>query len=329
MVITVANLYVTYLVGIATIQDLGRRGYRGLGVPVSGALDLSSASYANALVGNEVNAALIEFTGSITLRAGRDLIVAVTGGLPRVYVDQYEVPSWKPIYLRSGKELTVRPSDKGNIHYVAVAGGIECESVLGSRSTYVRGGFGCLGRPLRVGDTLVVPEVDVEKLWSRIHNLSPAINVNERIPRRDETLVLRATRGVHAEQLQDLDVLFRSEYVVTLESDRMGYRLDGPPLTSASRLGRLPSIPTDRGYVQIPPDGKPIVLMSDAQTTGGYAVALHVVLPDTNLLAQAKPGHRVRFVEISVNDAEKLVSSYLSEIEKPYLTIEESEEYWT
>lgn len=326
--ITVANLHVTYLVGVATVQDLGRRGYRSLGVPVSGALDILSASYANALVGNKVDAALIEFAGSITLRASQDLVVAVTGGLPKVYVDQYEVPSWKPIYLRSGKELTIRPSDRGNVNYVAIAGGVECESVLGSKSTYVRGGFGCLGRPLKVGDILTVPEVDVEGLWSRVHNLSATVNVSERTPRRDEVLILRVTKGIHAEQLQDLDTLLKHEYVVTLESDRMGYRLDGPPLTSASKLGRLPSIPTDRGYVQIPPDGKPIVLMSDAQTTGGYAVALHVVPPDTDVLAQARPGHKVRFVEVSVKDAEKIASSYFSEVEEPHLMVEESEEYW-
>lgn len=321
-----ASLRVTHLVGVATIQDLGRQGYRSLGVPVSGALDVLSASYANALVGNEVSAALIEFTGSITLRAGRDLVVAVTGGLPKVYVDQYEVPSWRPVYLRSGKELVVRPSDRGNIHYIAVSGGIECESVLGSKSTYVRGGFGCLGRLLKVGDTLLVSDVDVEGLWSRVYGLVPTKNLGERVPKKDEVLVLRVTKGVHAEQLQDLETLLKSEYVVTLENDRMGYRLDGPPLTSASSLGRLPSIPTDRGYVQVPPDGKPIVLMSDAQTTGGYAVALHVVPPDVDILAQARPGHKIRFVEVSIEDAERLTSSYLNEVEKPALTLEEGEE---
>lgn len=323
-----ANLYITYLAGVATVQDLGRPGYRTLGVPVSGALDLTSVSYANALVGNDVSAALIELVGSIRVKADRDLLVAVTGGLPKVYVDQYEVPSWRPVYLKSGRELAVRPSDRGNVYYVAVAGGIECESVLGSRSTYVRGGFGCLGRPLRAGDVLTSAEVDVESLWSRVYNLRPVFNIDEKLPRGGGAVVLRATRSIHAEQLQDLSTLLNSEYVVTLESDRMGYRLDGPPLESASKLGRLPSIPTDRGYVQIPPDGKPIVLMSDAQTTGGYAVALHVVPPDLDLLAQTRPGGKVRFVEVSIKDAENLTSSYLSEVEKPALTTEEGEDYW-
>ncbi len=326
--ITTPSLQITYLVGVATVQDLGRQGYRALGVPVSGALDLTSASYANALVGNEVNAALIEFVGSLKLRANEDLVVAVTGGLPKVYVGQYEVPSWKPIYLRSGAELAVRPSERGNVHYVAVAGGVECDVVLGSRSTYVRGGFGCLGRPLKTGDVLSVGKVDVDGLWSRIYGLRPALNIDVRSPKVGEAVVVRATRGVHADQLSDLEVLLRSEYVITLESDRMGYRLDGPALQSASKLGRLPSIPTDRGYVQIPPDGKPIVLMSDAQTTGGYAVALHVIPPDLDILAQARPNCSVRFVEVSVKEAEELTSKYLTELEKPLLTVEESDEYF-
>ncbi|MEM0014863.1 MAG: biotin-dependent carboxyltransferase family protein [Zestosphaera sp.] len=322
------NLHITYLAGVATVQDLGRHGYRTLGVPISGALDITSASYANALVGNAVGAALMELIGSIRLRGDGDLIVAVTGGLPKVYVDQYEIPPWRPVYLKSGKELVVRPSDRGNVYYVAVAGGIECESVLGSRSTYVRGGFGCLGRPLRTGDTLVSADVDVDGLWARLYNLRPALNIDEKLPKTGETIVVRATKGIHADQLEDLGTLLRSEYVVTLESDRMGYRLDGPSLGSASRLGRLPSIPTDRGYVQIPPDGKPIILMSDAQTTGGYAVALHAVPPDLDILAQARPGRRVRFVEVGVDEAERLTSNYLNEVERPSLTTEESDEYW-
>lgn len=323
-----ANLHITYLAGLATVQDLGRPGYRGLGVPVSGALDIKSVSYANALVGNEVGAALIELFGSTRVKADRDLIVAVTGGLPKVYVDQYEVPPWRPVYLKSGKELVVRPSDRGNVYYVAVAGGIECESVLGSKSTYVRGGFGCLGRPLRAGDVLPSTEVDVESLWSRVYNLRPALNIDGKLPKSGEATALRVTRSIHAEQLQDLDTLLNSEYVVKLESDRMGYRLEGPPLESASKLGRLPSIPTDRGYVQIPPDGKPIVLMSDAQTTGGYAVALHVIPPDLDLLAQTRPGGRVRFVEVDSKGSEDLTSSYLTEVENPALTTEEDEDYW-
>ncbi|MCS7099119.1 MAG: hypothetical protein NZ925_02075, partial [Sulfolobales archaeon] len=137
----------------------------------------------------------------------------------------------------------------------------------------------------------------------------------------------RATEGVHSHLLEDLGTLLKSEYVVTAESDRMGYRLDGPPLASARKLGRLPSVPTDRGYVQVPPDGKPIVLMSDAQTTGGYAVALHVLPRDVDYLAQLSPGRRVRFELVDAGSADEEVSKYLGELERPVLQREELE-YW-
>ncbi|MEO3993535.1 MAG: biotin-dependent carboxyltransferase family protein [Desulfurococcaceae archaeon TW002] len=321
------SLHVLYLAGVATVQDLGRYGHRALGVPVSGALDMLAAAYANALVGNKPNTALIELFGSIILRAGEDAVVAVSGGLPKVFVGRYVVSSWRPIYLKSGMELVIRSSEIGSISYVAVAGGIVCEEVLGSRSTYVRGGFGCLGRPIRVGDTLVIRDVDTDELWSEVCDLRPALKPGNRLPKKNEPLIVRATKGIHFDQLLDLDILLNSEYVITLDSDRMGYRLDGPPLRSASKLGRLPSIPTDRGYVQIPPDGKPIVLMSDAQTTGGYAVALHVIPPDLDILAQARPHQKVRFREVSVEEAEKHVSKYFSEVERPLLTTAEAEEY--
>ncbi|MFN3268259.1 MAG: hypothetical protein ACK416_03250, partial [Zestosphaera sp.] len=111
------SLHVLYLAGVATVQDLGRYGYRALGVPVSGALDVLSAAYANVLVGNKPNTALIELFGSIVLRAGEDTVVAVSGGLPKVFVGRYEVSSWRPIYLKSGTELVIRPSEIGSISY--------------------------------------------------------------------------------------------------------------------------------------------------------------------------------------------------------------------
>lgn len=321
------SLHITHLAGVATVQDLGRYGYRALGVPISGALDVLSAAYANALVGNRPGTSLVELFGSMKLRTGKDVIVAVTGGLPKVFVDRYDESPWRPIYLKHGMELVIRPSDRGGVSYVAVAGGIVCEEVLGSRSTYVRGGFGCLGRPIRVGDVLINGDVDVDRLWSEVCDLRPVLKPGNRVPRTSEPLVVRATKSIHSEQLPDLEVLLNSEYVITLESDRMGYRLDGPPLESSSKLGKLPSTPTDRGYVQIPPDGKPIVLMSDAQTTGGYAVALHVIPPDLDMLAQARPRQRVRFMEVSVEEAERHTSKYLSEVGRPLLMTAEGEEY--
>jgi len=325
---TAPRLQVVYVAGFATVQDLGRRGYRILGVPISGALDRLSAAYANALVGNPSSYAVVEVFGSVKLRPTVDAVVAVTGGYPRVFVGDVEVAPWAPFYCRAGSEVSVVPTGRGYAHYVAISGGVLCEEVLGSVSTYVRGGFGCLGRALRPGDELGLRAVGADEVWDRVRRVKPPGEVVARSADPGDPAVLRATEGIHAYLLGDLSTLLTSEYTVTPESDRMGYRLDGPPLATAFKLGRLPSTPTDRGYVQVPPDGRPIVLMADAQTTGGYAVALHVVQPDTDILAQLRPGRRVRFKLVSLEEAEEITSKYLAELENPTLALAEEEEYW-
>jgi biotin-dependent carboxylase-like uncharacterized protein len=327
-VTTRRSLQVVLAAGFVTVQDLGRKGFRSLGVPVSGALDRLSAVYANALVGNEPASPVIEVFGSLAVRFGGNAVVAVTGGYPRVFLDDVEVRPWNPIYCRQGSVLRVVPSGVGYAHYVAVAGGVACDRVLGSASTYVRGSMGCLGRTLKYGDVLEIGPADVADTWSRVSDLKPPqqlVELHSSVGR--DVLTLRATEGIHSSLLRDIETLFRGEYTVAAESDRMGYRLEGEALESARGLGRLPSTPTDRGYVQVPPDGKPIVLMSDAQTTGGYAVALHIIPPDVDLLAQMSPGRRVRFKLVSVEEAEQEVRKYLDELEKPKLVREELE-YW-
>lgn len=324
---TVPRIRVAHVGGYATVQDLGRRGYRAVGVPVSGALDRLSAAYANALVGNGAGDAVVEVLGTVSLTLLADAVVAVTGGSPRVFLDDIEVRPWTPLYCRQGSTLRVLPTGVGRAHYVAVSGGVICERVLGSASTYARAGMGCLGRPLRPGDVLESGSVDPSEVWDVVADLRPPSELVGKHARLTEGLILRATEGVHAHLLEDLGTLLRGEYAVTPESDRMGYRLEGEPVRSAGRLGRLPSIPTDRGYVQVPPDGRPIVLMSDAQTTGGYAVALHVIPPDVDLLAQLNPGQRVSFRLVDLDEAEGEVRRYLEEVERPAVRREELE-YW-
>ncbi len=324
---TAPRVRVAHVGGYATVQDLGRRGYRAVGVPVSGALDRLSAAYANALVGNRSGDAVVEVFGAISLTLTGDAVVAVTGGHPRVFLEDVEVKPWTPLYCEGGRALRVLPTGIGRVHYIAISGGVVCERVLGSSSTYARAGMGCLGRPLRPGDVLELGTADPASVWNGVADSRPPEELVDAHLRLGEGLVLRATPGVHAHLLEDLETLLRGHYVVAPESDRMGYRLEGEPLRSAGRLGRLPSIPTDRGYVQTPPDGKPIVLMSDAQTTGGYAVALHAIPPDVDLLAQLNPGQRVRFELMSLEEAESEVRSYLERVERPVVRREELE-YW-
>lgn len=322
------RVQVVHIAGYATVQDLGRRGFRTLGVPVSGALDRLSAVYANTLVSNRPSAAVIEVFGSIAVRTTVDAIVAVSGGYPRVFLDDVEVKPWTPFYVRGGGVVRLVPTGTGYVHYISISGGIVCEEILGSLSTYVRGSMGCLGRPLGVGDVLELGYADVMDTWDRVAETRVPQSVVSKHMELERVVTVRATEGIHSHMLRDLHILLEEEYVVSPESDRMGYRLEGKVLESAKRLGRLPSVPTDRGYVQVPPDGKPIVLMSDAQTTGGYAVALHVIPPDVDILAQTSPGRRVRFAFLGFEEAEAEVARYLKELEAPTI-IREELEYWT
>ena len=306
---------------LATIQDMGRYGYRSLGVPVSGALDRSSAVQANVLVSNPPGAPLIESFGPIMLRALSDSIVAVTGALARIAIDGRAAAEYRPLWLPKGSVLEVGPPILGQVIYVAVAGRISCDEVMGSCSTYTRGGFGGLGgRPLRPGDVIEASlgGQGLEDLWSSI-STRYVPEEGRVVYRLRQGVVLRVTPGPHRGVLGDDDWgrLLSETYTVAPESDRMGFRLRGPPLESAKRLGRLPSFPVDRGFVQVPPAGTPIVLMADAQTTGGYAVVAVVVPPDTDLLAQCPPGTPVRFAELGVDEAEDVTAQYLSYLESP------------
>ncbi len=314
----------------ATIQDLGRVGYRSLGVPVSGAIDKLSAAYANALVGNDSREAVIEaIGGSIELKPSVDTIVAVTGAECRVLVDGVDMGMWKPVYLRAGSTLSISAPQRGFVVYIAIAGGINVARIMGSKSTYTRAAFGGYeGRVLKPGDRIPMVPVDASSRWREVAGkFVPSDIRNKLLP--SDIVELRATRGIHASILEpDLSTLFRSTYTVSPQSDRMGYRLEGPEVEKAKGLGRLITIAVDRGYVQVPPDGKPIVLMADSQTTGGYAVALHVLLPDVDKLAQCPPGSLVRFIEVSPVEAEKVIEEYLEELERPRIaTVEEEEEY--
>ena len=314
--------------GYATIQDLGRVGYRCVGVPASGAMDRLSAVYANALVGNSPSEAVIEVVGGpIALRPSVDTVIAVVGARVRVSVDGVPAEEYRPIYLRRGSVLRVSAPLRGLVTYIAVAGGIDVPRVLGSRSTYVRGGFGGLeGRALRPGDRVPIASIDASRVWSHVCTYRAPSTLVYRLP--VSTVILRATRGIHADLLgASLETLLRSVYTVAPDSDRMGFRLSGPVPEKAQELGRIISVAVDRGCVQVPPEGGPIVLMADAQTTGGYAVALHLPPPEVDRLAQCPPGTQVRFVLIDESEAEEMTARYLDELEEPRLEEVDEELY--
>jgi len=311
----------------ASIQDLGRDGYRSIGVPVSGVLDRLSAVYANALVGNCLNEAVVEaIGGSFSFKViDGDAVVAVTGARTEVRVDDKVVSAWRPIWVENGSEVSISSVKDGFIVYVSVSGGFRIKKVMESKSTYYRAGFGGLsGRLLRPGDRLGVGEVNLDGVWDLVAGRTAPDKIKNRIPRSDSIVGIRVTRGVNYDLLkEEFENFLSNVYTVSPESDRMGYRLEGPVLSKAKSLGRLISIATDRGYIQVPPSGKPIILMSDAQTTGGYAVVAHVIPSDVDIVAQCAPGYRLRFTEVSIDEAEKSVLEYLFTMNQVRLIEEE------
>lgn len=275
-----------------TLQDLGRPGHRAEGVPLGGAMDRFALRLANALVGNPENAAALEFSMvGPELEFPEDALVAVTGG------DFGGVPRWRPVSVPAGTTLRFGPVREGCRGYLAVAGGFEVPTVLGSASTYLRGGFGGWeGRALRDGDVLSAAGVN-RRVLGRWH-IDPSF-----LPQYGPSVRVRVLAGEQAAEFAG--ALWAGEYRATAQSDRMGLRLRGAVLARPGG-GELRSGPVAPGAVQVPPDGQPIVLMADAQTMGGYPVAAHVIYVDLPLIAQLRPGDGVTFSQVSLDEAHEL-----------------------
>ncbi|HUY73380.1 MAG TPA: biotin-dependent carboxyltransferase family protein, partial [Candidatus Dormibacteraeota bacterium] len=281
-----------------TVQDLGRPNAMAAGVPPGGAMDRFAHSAANLLAGNDVRAATLECTlTGPRLVAERSCLVAITGADLDPRINGEPAPMWTGIFLSAGDRLTLATRRSGARAYVAVAGGVDAGRWLGSQSTYLlaaRGGMH--GRALVAGDTIAVAE----------GSGSPAVAGRE-LPhhlRPDyDDHALRAVAGPHIGRLgpDGRRALFASVFTVSHRADRMGYRLDGPDLDSSGE--ELLSFGLTAGVVQLPAGGKPILLMADQQTVGGYPVIATVVRASLPIAAQLAPGDELRFAEVAIEEA--------------------------
>ncbi len=267
-------------VGWVTVQDGGRFGWRRFGVPPSGPMDWFAHRAANRLVGNPPQAAALEIGfGEVTLLAHRHLVLAATGVGYRVSTALWTFPLWTSFVVRAGETVRIDRTGWGNWAYLAVAGGLETEMLLGSRAAYGRAG---LGAPLTGGDRLPVgrPSASLDELAARTLSAqsllpySPSICVDV-IPGPHQNVFTAEGRRA----------FFESPYALIEPSDRTGYRLQGIAVERADR-NELPSEGMAPGSVQVPADGQPIVLMADGGTTGGYPVIAVVARADLPLLAQ-------------------------------------------
>ena len=269
-----------------TVQDLGRPGLAALGVGTSGAVDAPSLRLANRLLANPEGSAGLEVTlGGLTARARGDLLVAVTGAVGELRVDDRVVAPNALVPVDDGRVLRLGRAQAGLRSYLAVRGGLAVEPVLGSRSTDVLAG---LGPPqLRAGD--VVPVGDPPAAVPLV-DLAPV----PAPPGGD--LELRVLLGPRDDWFTPaaLAAFLSQPYTVSTESNRVGMRLEGPPLERA-RDGELPSEGVVPGAVQVPAGGSPVVFLADHPLTGGYPVVAVVVSADLPLAGQARPGQRLRF----------------------------------
>lgn len=276
--------------GLLTLfQDLGRPGRGDLGVTPSGAADQASAATANIAVGNPRGATVLENVGGMSLRALTDTVVAVTGALTAVRLNDYPVSLAKPILVTAGSTLTVAPAKLGFRNYLAVRGGIIADSELGSSSTDVLSGLG--PDPVKSGDIIGVLPL-AEKLTDA--QLTNPLRVTGR-PGKTEA-VLRCVPGPRDDWFgHDLTAFTETTWTVSSSSNRVGLRVEGDTTIERTHDGELPSEGMVAGSVQVPPNGKPVVFLRDHAVTGGYPVIATVVEEDIDVAAQLPPGARVRF----------------------------------
>lgn len=295
---------------LTSVQDLGRTGFRQSGVPVGGALDSHALRVANALVGNNDSAAGLEVNlGKLRLRFEDGRVVAWCGGSFAVRINDEDLPPGHAGRVGKDDELLMVAPDAGARAWLAISGGIDVPFVLGSRSTDLRGNFGGHeGRNLRDGDVLALGRGDLGIASWKDERISQWSAPATWAARTHRDHFLRIVRGAHWERFtpEAQDFLVANTFTVTPDSDRMGARLDGPELTRIDPADLL-SEAVAPGTLQVPPDGKPILLLGDCQTIGGYPRIAHVITVDLSIAAQLWPGEAVRFHEVSLAEAQGLL----------------------
>ena len=287
--------------GYTTVQDEGRTGYQQMGIPVSGVLDAFAFHCANLLVANPKNSAVMEITvmgPRLDILAPADL--AVTGADIKMTLNDQPIPTWTSFGVNSGDVLDIQQVKSGCRAYLAVGGGIDVLPVMGSRSTYVGANIGGhQGRALKAGDVI---KCGRGKRLDRPRQM-PA----DLIPAYPAELTIRAIPGPQDDFFAEgLEVLFQSDFMVSTQADRMGYRLQGPKIKIREGMPKsIISEPTMPGGVQIPADEQPIILMVE-QTVGGYTKIVTVISVDLSRVAQATPGDTIRFERVSLDTAHAL-----------------------
>jgi antagonist of KipI len=278
-------------------------------------MDPFASRAASTLAGNPPDCAVIELgLGDLSLRALQDCVIAVAGDGFRLSIYIWDFPLWSSFFVRAGWNIMLNKIDGGMWAYIAIAGDIQMQPTLGSRSTYLRGRFGGFeGRALQAGDRILAgtSSYPLEQLAAR------TLPVEVR-PNYQEAPVLDVILGPQTDffTAESIETFLSQKYTVSTTSDRMGYRLEGPALTHRAQT-ELISEGMTFGAIQVPAHGQPIVMMADGPTTGGYPKIATVARADLSLLAQCVPGqNKIRFRKTTVARAQKKYQTLMHGIEK-------------
>ncbi len=295
-----ARLHLIRLTGAASIQDGGRRGYLRFGLSASGPMDPLAHAAANVLVGNPPDAAALELGlagGRLRIEGGAARL-ALAGAPSGLRLDGEPVAGHRSFILREGSELTVDRPREGVFATLAVSGGFTVRSVMGSRALHQRAALGGLdGRALREGDRLPLTPSNHGEAEIGLD----AIALERETPIR----VVLGPQDDHFSQA-GLATFLGQAFTVSNHADRMGYQLDGPEIAHGPTGFNIVSDATVAGSVQVPGSGRPIVLLADRQTTGGYPKIATVISADLRRIAQRRPGETVRFEAVDLATATRL-----------------------
>ncbi|MGG4040199.1 biotin-dependent carboxyltransferase family protein [Bacillus smithii] len=289
---------------LTVVQDLGRFGYQSYGFIVSGAMDAFAMKIANITVGNPENEAVLEmnFVGP-TLLFEENMVISLFGADMLPEKNGEAIAHGKPISVKKGDVLRFHAAVKGSRCYLAVKGGFDLPPVLNSKSTHLSakiGGFH--GRKLESGDRIPIRQP------SRILPVSWVIGNSYRHYIGTEDHTIRFVKGRQYDWFTEEAISrFQNEkFQITPQSDRMGYRLEGPSL-SLKKSKELITEGATFGSIQVPPNGQPIILMADRQPTGGYPKIGQVIQADLPKLSQMRPGDTIQFQQISLKEAQQIL----------------------
>lgn len=286
---------------LSLLQDAGRFGQHTIGLTTGGPLDPEAFYWANHLLDNDENATAIEITvGGLQLQAHCNTHIAITGADMPLAINNQPRDSWRSHSVQRGDIVSLDFAKKGCRAYLAVTNGFNIKPMFGSSATVVREGIGGLnGGSLKVGDQLPCSsQSSQEEHWQ--------VPIHSR-PHYSQHITLRVILGYQQHSFSDHQqrLFFHNTYVLTNRCDRMGFRLEGPPLKSS--MEGILSEGICLGAIQVPADGQPIILMNDRQTIGGYPKIGSVLSLDLAKLAQLTPGDKINFAPITIDCAHNIL----------------------